>query len=196
MRIVGLILAGGEGRRMGGADKALLPLAGRPLLEHVIGRFAPQVDDLALSANGDAARFAAFDLTVLPDAASRGPLSGVLAGLDWAWGLGATALVSAAVDTPFLPCDLVPRLVLAAEAAPRGVAVARCGGQDHPTFALWPTTLRAPLGDALSQGRYRVMDFARAQGAAIAEFDDGSSFLNVNLPGDLAQAEALLRGAA
>jgi molybdopterin-guanine dinucleotide biosynthesis protein A len=196
MRIVGLILAGGEGQRMGGADKALLALAGRPMLEHVIERFSPQVDDLALSANGDASRFAAFDLAVLADTASHGPLSGVLAGLDWAFGLGATALVSAAVDTPFLPCDLVPRLVWAAEAAPCGVAVARSGGRDHPTLALWPTDLRNPLRDALAQGRYRVMDFARAQEAASAEFDEGTSFLNINTPGDLARAEALLRGAA
>ena len=99
---------------MGGADKAMALLAGQPLLAHVQARFAPQVEQLALSANGDPARFAAFGLPVLPDAASKGPLSGILQALHWAAPLGATAVVSVPGDGPFLPPDLVPRLCLAA----------------------------------------------------------------------------------
>ena len=114
MRIFGVILAGGTGRRMGGTDKALLRLGGRTLLSRAIERLEPQVEQLALSANGEAARFGGA-LPVLPDAGGAGPLAGVLAALDWAAPLGATAVVSVAVDTPFFPGDLVPQLLLAAE---------------------------------------------------------------------------------
>ena len=106
MTICGLVLAGGHGRRLGGADKALLPLAGRPLLGWLLPRLAPQVDALAISANGDPARFAAFGLPVLPDpVVDQGPLSGLLAGLDWAAGQGAQALLTVPADTPFIPLD-------------------------------------------------------------------------------------------
>ena len=108
MRIFGVILAGGAGRRMG-ADKALMPLGGRPLVQWVAESFGPQVEDLALSANGDAARFAFLGLPVLADAQVQGPLSGVLAGLHWAAAQGATALVTVPCDGPFVPPDLVPR---------------------------------------------------------------------------------------
>ncbi len=197
MRIFGIILAGGQGRRMGGADKALLPLAGRPLIGHVIARLQPQVAALALSANGDPARFAAFGLPVLADDDSRGPLSGVLAGLDWARRGGATALVSLAVDTPFVPGDLVPRLCLAAEASATGSAIAHSGGRDHPTAALWPVALADALAAFLASGeKPRVLGFAEAQGAARAEFADARGFANLNTPADLAAAEALFGGAA
>ncbi|MEH6775965.1 MAG: molybdenum cofactor guanylyltransferase MobA, partial [Cereibacter changlensis] len=153
MRLFGVILAGGEGRRMGGADKALLPLAGRSLLAHVRDRLEPQVEALALSANGDAARFAGFGLPVLTDAAPQGPLSGVLAALDWAAAQGADAVVSASVDTPFLPGDLVPQLWLAGDG---GLAVAECGGRLHPTCALWPVDLRDDLRGWLASGEAKV----------------------------------------
>ena len=139
LRIFGLILAGGEGRRMGGADKALLPLAGRPLLAHVADRFEPQVERLALSANGDPARFAAFSFPVLADAddARLGPMAGLLAGLDWLAAMGGTHLATVSVDTPFLPCDLVPRLLLAGQET-GGFAIAESQGRAHPTCGLWP----------------------------------------------------------
>ena len=100
----------------------LLPLGGGTILSHVIARLAPQVADIALNANGDPARFAHLQLPVIPDsiAGSAGPLSGVLAGLDWAATQGATHIVTAAADTPFFPCDLVPQLLLAAERAGSG----------------------------------------------------------------------------
>jgi molybdopterin-guanine dinucleotide biosynthesis protein A len=182
---------------MGGVDKALVPLAGAPLLAHVIARLEPQVERLALSANGDAARFARFGLPVLPDADGAGPLAGVLAALRWAAPLGATAVVSAPVDGPFLPGDLCPRLCLAAESAAEGLAVARAGGRLHPTFALWPVGLAGPLAAFLDSGaKPKVMDFVAAHGTTEARFADGSGFDNLNTPEDLARAEAVLRGPA
>ena len=196
MRIFGVILAGGQGRRMGGADKATLPLAGRSLVAHVAERLEPQVERLALSANGDPARFAALRLPVLPDVRSEGPLSGILSALDWAAPLGATAVVSAPTDAPFLPPDLVPRLILAGEAT-GGVAMASSGGNDHPTFALWPVTLRDPLRAFLASGANpRVRAFADAHHAARADFPDDGAFANLNTSQDLALAEARLKGAA
>lgn len=194
MRIFGVILAGGQGRRMGGADKAMLRLGGRPLVAHVAERLEPQVERLALSANGDPARFASHGLPVLADAASVGPLSGILSALDWAAPLGATHVVSAAVDAPFLPPDLVPRLLLAGEST--GLALARSGGRDHPTFGLWPVGIRGALREFLDSGaKASVRVFADAQGAARADFPDDGAFRNLNTPEDLAAAEAAL-GAA
>jgi molybdopterin-guanine dinucleotide biosynthesis protein A len=194
LQIFGVILAGGEARRMG-SDKALMPLAGKPLVHWVAERFAPQVEALALSANGDPARFAGLDLPVLPDDAApdattllhRGPLAGVLAGLRWAAPLGATALVSVPCDGPFLPPDLVPRLCLAAEG---GIpAMAQSGADLHPTYALWPIGLRDPLAAFLASGAVpRLRDFAHAHGAGTANFPPGS-FRNANSPEDLARIE-------
>jgi molybdopterin-guanine dinucleotide biosynthesis protein A len=197
MRIFGVILAGGQGQRMGGVDKAMVPLAGAPLLAHVIARLEPQVERLALSANGDASRFARFGLPVLPDGQGAGPLAGLLAALRWAAPLGATAVVSAPVDGPFLPGDLCPRLCLAAESAPEGLAVAQAGGRLHPTYGLWPVGLAGPLAAFLDSGaKPKVMDFVDAHGATEAHFADGSGFDNLNTPEDLARAEAVLRGPA
>ena len=194
MRIFGVILAGGDGRRMGGADKALLSLSGQTLLSRVIARAEPQVARLALSANGNADRFVGYDLPVLADSVPLGPLSGILAALRWAAPLGATAVVSFAVDTPFFPGDLVPRLCLAAETAPQGLAIAH-SGKDHPTFGLWPVGLTAALSSYLDSGvKPRVMGFAEAQGCGRADFPADGAFANLNTPEDLAQAERLLRG--
>jgi molybdopterin-guanine dinucleotide biosynthesis protein A len=196
MRLFGVILAGGEGRRMGGADKALLPLGGETLVARAIDRLAPQVERLAISANGDPARFAGLGLDVLPDDERRGPLSGVLAALDWAAPAGASAVVTVAVDTPFFPCDLAPRLALAAETAAGGVALARSGGDDHPTFGLWPVGLRDALRVFLESGaKASVRAFADMQGAARAGFPDDGAFGNLNTPEDLARAEAQLQQA-
>lgn len=187
-----MILAGGEGRRLGGADKALLPLAGRPLLAHVVACLAPQVAALALSANGDAARFAEYGLPVLADASGRvgeGPLAGVLAGLDWAAGLGAERLLVSAVDTPFLPADLAVRL----GAAP-GAAYAACAGRDHPSIALWPVAGRAQLAALYAAGERRLR--AALAGAERVEFDGPEYFFNINTPDDLAAAEGFLAGRA
>ena len=198
MRIFGIVLAGGQGRRMGGADKALLPLAGRPLVAHVIARFHPQVEELAISANGDPARLACTGLQVLGDhAADRGPMAGVLAGLDWAAAAGATALVTVAVDAPFLPEDLVPRLCLAAEGAPEGLALAQSGGRDHPTFALWPVAMRDRVAEFLASGeKASIRALADRHGAARAIFPEDGAFSNLNTPEDLQAAAARISGAS
>jgi molybdopterin-guanine dinucleotide biosynthesis protein A len=196
MRIFGVILAGGSGRRMGGADKSALTLGGVPLIARAIDRLEAQVERLAISANGEPARFARYRLPILPDDAPQGPLSGILAALDWAAAEDATAVVSVAVDTPFFPGDLVPRLILAGESTETGLALAESAGRVHPTFGLWPVGLRHDLRDTLTRGEARVTDFARRHGAAHAAFEDPRAFLNINTPEDLARAEAMLAGAA
>ncbi len=192
VRIFGVILAGGAGRRMGGADKALLRVGGRSLLSHAIARLEPQVERLAISANGDAARFSGFGLPVLPDATVLGPLAGVLAALHWAAPLGASAIVTAAVDSPFFPGDLTPRLCLAAETAPEGLALVTAA-KDHPTFALWPVALAPALSAFLVSGaKARILDFMAQHHAARAPFPDEAAFDNLNTPEDLTRAAALM----
>lgn len=181
---------------MGGADKALVPLAGRPLVAHVLDRLEPQVDRVLISANGDAGRFAGFGCPVVLDTVPQGPLSGILAGLKAAAGLGATHVVSTPVDTPFLPGDLVPRLLLAAETSPEGLALAATDDGDQPATAIWPVALAPALADFLSGGAAKVTRFADAHHAARARFPDARAFLNLNRPEDLAEAEAWIRGAA
>lgn len=181
---------------MGGADKALLPLAGRPLIAHVLDRLEPQVEQVLISANGDPSRFAAFGCEVVADAAPQGPLSGILAALTRAGALGATHLVSTPVDTPFLPGDLTPQLLLAAEGSPAGLALASTADGDHPATALWPLGLAPALAEYLAGGGAKVTRFTDAHRAARARFPEARAFLNLNTPEDLAAAEALLRGAA
>ncbi len=198
LRIFGVILAGGTGRRMGGGDKALMGLGGIPLVQRAKERLAPQVDAVALSANGGADRFDFLGLPVLGDdpvITSRGPLSGVLAALEWAGASRATHVVSVAVDTPFFPCDLVPQLYLAAEGSPSRLAIARSAGRDHPTFGLWPVALLADLRTYLAQASSaRVLDFADQHRAARADFPDPMMFTNLNTLQDLAEAESRLIG--
>jgi molybdopterin-guanine dinucleotide biosynthesis protein A len=178
---------------MGGADKALLSLAGKPLVAHVRDRLMPQVDRVLISANGDPTRLAGLGCAVIADARPQGPLSGVLAALTHAAALGATHVVSTPVDTPFLPADLVARL---AAAAGGGLAVAASPGGLHPASALWPVTLAGALAGYLDRGEARVGGFTQAQAAVRVEFADDAPFLNLNTPEDLARAEAILRGAA
>jgi molybdopterin-guanine dinucleotide biosynthesis protein A len=189
---------------MGGGDKGLRPLAGGTLLSSVIDRLGPQTGGLALNANGDPARFAAFGLPVLADAAPDfpGPLAGVLAGLDWAAERGAEAIVTAAADTPFFPVDLVDRLMLAARDEGAALALAATPDADgrperHPTFGLWPVALREDLRAALAGGLRKIVAWTDAHGCATALFDARpfDPFFNVNTPEDLAEAERLARGA-
>lgn len=189
MKPAGLILAGGEGRRLGGADKALLMLGGRSLLAHVAGRLGPQVARLALSANGDPGRFADFRGAILRDRTAErlGPMAGLLAGLDWlARTDGGDWLVTASVDTPFLPADLVARLV---DISAGGAVIASSQGRLHPTCGLWPLGLRPALEAALQAGERRIGRWAEDQGARVADFDAlPDPFFNINTAGDLATA--------
>ena len=194
----GVILAGGRASRMGGGDKGFLPLGDSTILGHVIDRFAPQVADLALNANGDPARFAEYGLPVIADSIEDypGPLAGVLAGLDWAADRGATHIVTAAADTPFFPGDLVPRLLAAAEDESKPIALARTENGRHPTFGLWPVALRDDLRLALKDGVRKVVLWTDRHGTAMADFPTGrfDPFFNVNTPEDLAEARRLLEG--
>jgi len=179
---------------MGGGDKGFLPLGNGTILSHVIDRLEPQVDMLALNANGDPARFNHLHLPVVADSIKgfAGPLSGVLAGLDWAATQGATHIVTAAADTPFFPCDLVPRLLQAAEEAGTQIALSRTPDGRHPTFGLWPTALRDDLRAALNDGLRKVVVWTDKHGCATAHFPDDAAFFNVNTPQDLEQAETML----
>ncbi|WP_265502086.1 molybdenum cofactor guanylyltransferase MobA [Paracoccus beibuensis] len=196
-----MILAGGRATRMGGGDKPLLMLAGRPILAHVLDRLAPQVDGLALNANGDPDRFAGFGLPVRPDSrpGHPGPLAGILAALDWAQERGAASVVTVAGDTPFLPMDLVSGLLGAR--GPLGLAVAASmdaahGLRDHPTCGLWPVALRDELAATLDRDERRVRAFARRHQPGTARWDNVpiDPFTNINTPADLALAEAHLAG--
>lgn len=193
---VGVILAGGQARRMGGGDKSLLVLGGTTILDRVVAKLEPQVADLALNANGDPFRFSRFGLPVLADTVGGhvGPLAGVLAGMEWAATIGATHIVTAAADTPFFPADLVPRLKLAGEAQDKPIALAATDNGRHPTFGLWPVDLRADLRAALMSGVRKVVQWTDRHGTAVAEFPVAGldPFFNVNTPEDLAQAEAHL----
>ncbi|MFX0540842.1 molybdenum cofactor guanylyltransferase MobA [Roseovarius sp. S4756] len=190
-----IILAGGRATRMGGGDKGLLPLGDTTLLDQVIERITPQVAGVALNANGEPARLVQFGLPVLADPVEGyvGPLAGVLAGMDWAAREGAETVVSVAADTPFFPCDLVPRLLLAAEGMKAPLALAATPDGRHPTFGLWPVVLRDDLRAALRGGLRKVVQWTDAHGAATAMFPkDGDPFFNVNTPEDLARAQEMV----
>lgn len=194
--VTGLLLAGGLARRMGGGDKCLLELDGRSMLDHAIARLAPQVVALAINANGDPARFAAFGRPVLADVVPghAGPLAGVLTGMAWAREAGAAWLVTAATDTPFFPADLVPALVRRAEAADAEIVFAASGGRTHPVFGLWSVALETALRHALLVEDERKIDrFAGRYRVAEADFPTRpfDPFFNVNRPEDLAEAVRL-----
>jgi len=198
--IGGVILAGGLSSRMGGGDKSLLDLDGRPILAHVIARLSPQVDRLALNANGDPDRFVGFGLPTIPDGIEghAGPLAGVLAGMDWAAGQGIDVIVTAAADTPFFPEDLVTTLRCAARDGDTPLAMAvtlrenDAGFDRHPTFGLWDVALREDLRRALRDGLRKVVAWTEPHGCARVVFaaDGADPFFNVNTPQDLEAARA------
>ncbi len=198
MTIAGVLLAGGQSQRMGGGDKCLRLLAGKPLLAHVIERARPQVAALVLNANGDPARFASFGLPVVADdvAGFAGPLAGVLAGLDWtAANLpGATHLASFATDAPFLPRDLIKAMREAMREGAYEMACAASNGRAHPVFGLWPLALRDDLRRALQGGLRKVDQWTSRYRLIEVEFPAApvDPFFNANRPEDLAEAERLV----
>ena len=195
---LGVILAGGLARRMGGGDKTMRAIAGRPILDHVIERLAPQCASLILNANGDPARFGAWALPVVPDDVPdfAGPLAGVLAALDW------TALhhpaiewvVSVAGDCPFLPRDLVARMQTERALMQAELAVAASGDQSHPVVGLWKVSLREALRHALVVEECRKIDRWTARYKLVTTqwpVTPVDPFFNANTPDDVAEAEAL-----
>jgi molybdopterin-guanine dinucleotide biosynthesis protein A len=200
--VCGIILAGGLARRMGGGDKPLKEIAGKPILTHVIARLQPQCGRLMLNANGDAARFASFGLPVVADDVPdfAGPLAGILAGLDWAAANAGDVecAVSVAADTPFIPRDLVRRLQAARLAESCDIAVAASGRRTHPVIALWPVALRAALRRALVEEGERKIDrfTARYEVAEVGWPDQPyDPFFNVNEAADIEAAEAIAASA-
>lgn len=197
--VAGVILAGGLSRRMGGGDKCLREIGGKPILAHIVERARPQVSALALNANGDPARFAEFGLPVVADSVEGfvGPLGGILAGLDWAAAHAPQSrwVASFAGDAPFLPRDLVARLVDAVATEGADLACAVSAGQAHPVFGLWRVDLRDTLRRALVVERiYKVDRWTARYKLAQVEFPAVpiDPFFNANRPEDLAEAERLL----
>jgi molybdopterin-guanine dinucleotide biosynthesis protein A len=195
---LGLVLAGGLARRMGGGDKIMLTIGGMKILDRVLERLRSQCAALLLNANGDPARFAATGLEVVPDSVPdfAGPLAGVLAGLDWAaeHRPDIAFVVSVPGDCPFLPRDLVARLHAAREAEGKPLACARSGEWRHPVVGLWPIALRNDLRRALTEEGLRKIDlWTERHGVAVAIWPDApvDPFFNVNTPQDAAAAESI-----
>jgi molybdopterin-guanine dinucleotide biosynthesis protein A len=191
----GVIVAGGLSRRMG-REKALLPLAGRPLIRHVIDRFGPQVASLAINANGEPGRFAGFDLPVIPDhdREAAGPLAGIEAALGRAQALGADHIAVVPADAPFLPADLVGRLS-AALATGDLAAVAQGPRGPEPLFGIWRVEALEPLRECLRLERRAVRDLLGVIPHGVASFEARGvldPFTNLNTPQELAEAERIL----
>lgn len=189
--ITGILLAGGRARRMGGADKGLLRLAGRPLIAHVLDRFLPQVDTLLINANREIETYAALGYPVvqdlLPDFA--GPLAGLQAGLA---ACATPLLATAPCDTPRLPLDVVTHLRAALDAAPTALAAsARTQDRRHPTFALYRREALAPLTPYLAAGDRKIQHWQESIGTVLVNFDDEAAFANINTPQDIALMEAM-----
>ena len=195
---LGVVLAGGRARRMGGGDKSRIRVGGRTILERVLDRVAPQCSRVVLSAGANAALFADSGLALVPDSVPdhAGPLAGILAGLDWAAGHAPEVAwaVSVPGDCPFLPRDLVVRLHDVRLEAGTPLACAGSGRRRHPAIALWPVTMREDLRRALVRDGVRKVDeWAARQGVAVAEWPSApvDPFFNVNTPDDAAEAERL-----
>lgn len=194
LKIAGVIIAGGEGKRLGLPEKPLAPFRGRTLLDAVVDAARPQVSALALDIRSVSARhyapWAGSGISLLHDpfGGEAGPLGGVVAALDWASGIGAGWLATFPADTPFLPRNLVDRLLSAV--APAAPAVATSPRGIESLCALWPVSLRLHLEDGVRSGEFRsVQQTLAALGAAQCVFEDDDAFFNVNTPGDLAEAE-------
>lgn len=202
-RYVGVVLAGGQSRRMGGGDKGLLDLDGQSMLARVIAALGPQVRTLAVNANGDPARFAGYGLAVVPDTVDGfvGPLAGVLAGLRWAavHAPDATHIATVSADAPFLPGDLAARLADALIDRPTAIAIARSGGELHPVIGLWPVHLADDLEAALMAGTRKVLAWTDRHGTVAVDFpfldvagEQIDPFFNANTPAELDEARRIL----
>ncbi len=198
-QVVGIVLAGGQARRMGGGDKCLLEIGGQSLLARAIDRLSPQVSKLVINANGDAARFGSFDAPVVKDTIDGfvGPLAGVLAGMRWTLEHAPDApyIITAASDTPFFPRDLVQRFLQDVGRGQLSIALATSNGRVHPVFGLWPVALADDLEKALNSGLRKILDWTDRHEMVEVVFEIGTAqidpFYNVNRPEDLAKAELI-----
>jgi len=197
--VAGVILAGGLARRMGGGDKSLLTLGGKPLLDRVIERAGSQVDTLVLNANGDPTRFVEYGLPVAADVVPdfAGPLAGILTGMHWVRDNAPECewLVSFASDTPFFPQDLVARMLQQAEAENAPLACAVSDGQNHPVFGLWSVSLLEDLHKAVVDEEMRkILRWTDRYTCSQVEFstEPFDPFFNINRPEDLQAAEQFL----
>ena len=198
MKIIGAIIAGGQSSRMGGREKAFLKLASKPVILHVIEQIEPQVDLLVINANVEPARFSEFGLDVIPDVLTSltTPLAGLHAALKFAKSVAAEVLVTVASDTPFLPFNLVAKLL--EKAVVRGAAIAASGDREHYIIGAWKTELLDDLENAITgDNLFRVKDWAHRASAQKVEWpvEPYDPFFNVNAPEDLRLAEQIL-GAA
>lgn len=196
--VVGIILAGGLAKRMGGGDKCLLPLAGKTLLQRTVERAQPQVGTLLLNANGNSLRFARTRLPVVADVypGNLGPLAGIHAGLSWMKAANPEAewLASFASDTPFFPNDLVASLFEAVTSQGAQLAVATSKNRAHPVFALWHASLIGKIEQQLQTGDMpRLQDWIKQQKVVEVDFpvEAYDPFFNINIPQDLYAAEPL-----
>jgi molybdenum cofactor guanylyltransferase len=199
--VVGVILAGGRSRRMGGEDKALTPLAGRPLVAHVLDRLRPQVDVVVVNSNANPERFSGLDVEVVPDtiAGFPGPLAGILAGLTWADANRPEAplVATAPVDSPLFPLDFVPLLTGALASRGAEIAVARSRGITHPVFGVFPVACRKSLEDYIRKGGSpKVTEWLETRFARVVDFPapigDFDPFININTRLHLAEVSAAL----
>ena len=203
--IPGIILAGGLSRRMGGGDKGLLMLGETTIIERVIDKILPQVGSLAININGDSSRFPDYKLPIIPDSIKGylGPLSGILAGMEWAFKNGNRYIATVAADTPFLPDDFIKRLhaMVKSKNLNIGIAASRIlSGDDvfiHPTFGIWEVALKDDLRDALANDTRKIMFWAKKFKLDYYYFDTSDKlsdpFFNINTPDDLEEAKYRLK---
>lgn len=199
--VVGVLLAGGRARRMGGGDKCLLELGGKTVLEHIVSNVSTQVDRIVLNANGDPSRFARFGLATTADAGDdhAGPLAGVLSGMAWACQNVPAArwIATFPADSPFLPTDLVAKLWTAVMGENADLGTVFCGDQAQPVCGLWPLHLADDLRDAVERRGVRKVDTWTARYRSARVVYDGDlipdPFFNVNTPADLEEARRALR---
>ena len=195
---LGVLLAGGKSRRMGGGDKCLLKLGKKTILQHVIDRASPQVSDLLLNVNGDADRFDQYNLPVASDQAENfaGPLAGVLTGLEWSMKHRPNCkwLVTFPADTPFFPMDLASKLYGAVTKDGVQLACAASGDRRHPVFGIWPVSLYDQLKKAVIEDGVRKIDeWTSCYNLKVVKFKfkEVDPFFNINRPEDLKWAEKL-----
>ena len=200
--VTGVLLAGGRSSRMGGREKALLDIGGKPMLLHVLARLRPQVGRIVINANGDPARFSGHCLPVIADSIEgyAGPLAGLHAGIEWARAETPDAkfIASVPIDCPFLPLDLVVRLKATLIAKGASCAIAASDGERHPVAGLWRVDLAELLADSLKNNVRALHRFADSHGCAVVDFGPVEiggvhidPFFNVNAPADLEKARAL-----